>query len=100
MRLLHDVITYANVNNIPLAPTNVDQLKAFDRVSHDFLVKTLQCFGFGPDCAMDSGYLQFRIKLSKNKWLAYILYWIRAGSPTGLPTIYSPLCINKGKNGL
>ena len=49
---------------------------------------------------MDSGYVQFRIKLSKNKWLAYILYWIRAGSPTGLPTIYDPLCINKGKNGL
>ena len=43
------MITYANVNNIPLALTNVHQLKAFDHVSHDFLVKTLQCFGFGPD---------------------------------------------------
>jgi len=26
----------------------IDQLKAFDRVSHDFLHKTLQHFGFGP----------------------------------------------------
>ena len=48
-RLLHDVITYANVNNIPLALISVDQLKAFDRVSHDFLFKTLQRFGFGQD---------------------------------------------------
>ena len=44
-RIFHDVITYANVNNIPLALTNVDQLKAFDHVSHDFFVKTLQRFG-------------------------------------------------------
>lgn len=49
---------------------------------------------------MDSGHLQFCIKLSKNKWLAYILYWIGAGPPTGLPTIYAPLCINSGNNGL
>ena len=46
---------------------------------------------------MDSGYLQFRIKLSKNKWLAYILYWIRAGSSTGLPTICAPYVLTEEK---
>ena len=48
-RPLHDVITYANVNNIPLVLISVDQLKAFDHVSHDFLFKTLQRLEFGPD---------------------------------------------------
>jgi len=33
---------------MPLAMVSIDQLKAFDRVSHDFLHKTLQRFGFGP----------------------------------------------------
>ena len=37
------------MNNIPLALISVDQLKAFEHVSHDFLFKTLQRLGFGPD---------------------------------------------------
>ena len=49
LRLIQDAITYANETNIPLALISVDQLKAFDRVSHSFLFKTLQKFGFGPD---------------------------------------------------
>ena len=48
-RLLHDAITYANDNNIPLALISVDQLKAFDRVAHELLFKALECFGFGPN---------------------------------------------------
>ena len=46
-RLLHDSVYYANECNIPLAFITVDQLKAFDRVSHDFLFKALEAFGFG-----------------------------------------------------
>ena len=43
-RLLHDSIYYANECNIPLA---FIKLKAFDRVSHDFLFRSLEAFGFG-----------------------------------------------------
>ena len=46
--LIRDVIHYANETDTPLAMVSIDQLKAFDRVSHDFLHKTLQQFGFGP----------------------------------------------------
>ena len=48
MRLLHDVVAYANKEDVPLALISVDQLKAFDRVSHEFLFKCLEHFGFGP----------------------------------------------------
>ena len=48
IRLIQDAITYANETDTPLALISVDQLKAFDRVSHEFLFKTLQKFNFGP----------------------------------------------------
>ena len=48
VRLLHDVIYHANYCDIPLAVISVDQLKAFDRVSHDFLSTILDAFYFGP----------------------------------------------------
>ena len=49
LRLIQDIITYANETNKPLALITKDQLKAFDRVSHTYLFKTLEKFGFGPN---------------------------------------------------
>ena len=46
---MQDVITYANETNKSSALITVDQLKAFDRVSHILLFKTLEKFGFGPN---------------------------------------------------
>lgn len=48
-RLLHDFVAYANEKDIALALISVDQLKAFDRVSHEFLFKCLENFGMGPN---------------------------------------------------
>ena len=39
-RLLYDVISYANTNSVPLAVVSIDQMKAFDRVSHDSSVSS------------------------------------------------------------
>ena len=47
-RLLNDVISYANEKSINLALISVDQMKAFDRFSHDFLFTCLERFGFAP----------------------------------------------------
>ena len=47
-RLLNDVISYVNEKNTNLAFISVDQMKAFDRVSHDYLFVCLERFGFGP----------------------------------------------------
>ena len=47
--MIRDVLDLANVNNLNfffcLFP--IDQEKAFDRVDHSFLFKTLEAFGFG-----------------------------------------------------
>ena len=46
--LLRDIIDLSNERGIPAALVCLDQLKAFDRVSWDFLFKTLIHFGFHP----------------------------------------------------
>ena len=44
---LIDIIKYANTKNIQAAILFLDQEKAFDRVNHDFLIKTLNHYNFG-----------------------------------------------------
>jgi exonuclease III len=48
LHLLRNSIDYINVKNIPAAVISLDQAKAFDRVSHDYLFQVLEKFGFGP----------------------------------------------------
>ena len=44
---LNDVIKYANSKNIQAAILFIDQEKAFHRVDHSFLIKTLEYLNFG-----------------------------------------------------
>ena len=71
LRLIQDAIAYANETNTPLALISVDQLKAFDRVSHDFLFKTLDKFGFGPDFQqwIKTLYTEVTSSVKVNGWL-------------------------------
>lgn len=47
IHLVRDLIDYANENNEGAALLFLDQEKAFDRVSHEFLYNVLNSFGFG-----------------------------------------------------
>ena len=46
--MLRDLIQLANIEDLPSAFIFLDQEKAFDRVNHDFLYKTMRAFGIGP----------------------------------------------------
>ena len=89
-RLLHDVISYANERNVPLAVISVDQMKAFDRVSHAFLFKTLQKFGFGPNFTqwIRLIYTSVSSSVKTNGWLSAFIQLergLRQGCPLSMP---------------
>ena len=46
IHLIRDAINFSisNINNLPLAIVYLDQSKAFDRVNHDYLFRTLRAF--------------------------------------------------------
>ena len=46
--MLRDFIQLANNENLASAFIFLDQEKAFDRVNHEFLYKTMKAFGIGP----------------------------------------------------
>ena len=48
IHLIRNLIEYLNSKNISAAIVSLDQSKAFDRVSHDYLINTLNAFGFKP----------------------------------------------------
>ena len=48
VHLIRNLIEYTNDKNMSAAIISLDQSKAFDRVSHEYLFKVLTKFGFGP----------------------------------------------------
>ena len=49
IRLIHDVITFANDNKVKGLIMFIDFEKAFDSIDHEYMIKTLTHFNFGPD---------------------------------------------------
>ena len=49
LHILQDFIDYANSKELEAAVLFLDQEKAFDRMSHSFILKTLRHFGFGDE---------------------------------------------------
>ena len=47
LQMHRDILSYSQDRNIPLIVLSLDQEKAFDRVDHNFLFRTLKKFGFG-----------------------------------------------------
>ena len=49
LQLIRDTLDMIDLKNESGILVTLDQEKAFDRVDHDFLMRTLRKFGFGPD---------------------------------------------------
>ena len=48
LHLVRDVLDFIDKTNEPAILVTLDQEKAFDRVDHDFMLRVLRKFGFGP----------------------------------------------------
>ena len=49
LHLIRSLFDYVELKSIPCGILNLDQAKAFDRVSHEYMFLCLQKYGFGPD---------------------------------------------------
>ena len=49
VRLINDVLEYADKNNIEAILFSADFEKAFDSIDHTFILAVLKSYGFGPD---------------------------------------------------
>ena len=75
---------------MPLAVVSVDQVKAFDRVSDDFLFKGLKRFGFGPSFIqwIQVLYNSVSSSVKVNGWLTAFVHLergLRQGCPLSMP---------------
>ena len=69
------VVAYANEKDVPLVLISVDQLKTFDRVSHELLFKCLEHFGFGPNFVQQVKlkYNSVSSSVKTNGWLTALI---------------------------
>ena len=79
IRLLYDILLYTDINDIPGLLLLIDFEKAFDSISHDFIMQTLQFFNFGNSikswvrlfyedaysCVLVNGHLTKRFKIER-----------------------------------
>ena len=96
LHLIRNVVDYAQVTNTPIAILALDQAKAFDRVSHEYLFAVLKAYGFGENCIqwIRLCYTQCTSQLFINGCLSesfYITRSIRQGC--GLSALLYVLCI-------
>ena len=74
-RLLNDAISHDNEKNTNLAFISVDQIKAFDRVSHDFFISLPGTLWFRTKLhQLDQINISQSLKLCQDKWMAHRLY--------------------------
>ena len=88
--LIRDALRYANDKNTPLALITIDQLKAFDRVDHNFLFLTLKRFGFGVEFInwIKTLYCRTSSSVKVNGWLTAFFNLergFRQGCPLSAP---------------
>ena len=49
IHLLRNIVDYTKQKNLKSIILSLDQAKAFDRVSHDYMLQVLKQYGFGKD---------------------------------------------------
>ena len=89
---LLDVACYADQNNVRGVIVSLDQEKAFDRVEISFMIKVLECTGFGPSFQHWIGllYIDVHSAVSVNGFLTEffpVTRGVRQGCPLS-PLLY------------
>ena len=91
--LVQDAFDFIDKTNEPAILLTLDQEKAFDRVDHEFMLRVLRKFGFGPSfcCRVEMFYVQGFSRILVNGALTSPVY-LHRGVRQGCPV--SPLVLS------